>query len=148
MTSLGPKLDKESENFGRNCKKREYFFTLSGPKWPKNDSNYHFWMPGGSIDPLWMLWKLKKGRNMTPLGQNLTKKVKILDENAKNESISSLKKVQNDPKSVQILPQSDLERPRVPNWHIDIQFDSPFRHRFAFNWIFKIFLWEIFLEKG
>ena len=52
---------------------------------------------------------------MTPLGQNLTKKVKILDENAKNESISSLKKVQNDPKSVQILPQSDLERPRVPN---------------------------------
>ena len=27
MTSLGPKLDKESENSGRKCKKREHFFT-------------------------------------------------------------------------------------------------------------------------
>ena len=87
MTSLGPKLDKESGNFGRKCEKREHFFTKNGPKWPKNDSNDHFWMPGGSIDPFWMLWKLKKVKIWPLWVQNLTKKVKILDENAKNESI-------------------------------------------------------------
>ena len=132
MTSLGPKLDKESENSGRKCKKREHFFTQKGPKWPKNDSTDHFWMPGGPIDPFWMLWKLKKVKIWPLWVQNLTKKVKILDENAKNESISSLKMVQNDLKFVKSALETVEISSRVPNTAIELQFDSPSRHRFTF----------------
>ena len=69
---------------------------------------------------------------MTPLGQNLTKKVKILDENAKNESISSLKMVQNDLKLVKSAFEKVEISSRVPNTAIELQFDSPSRHRFTF----------------
>ena len=61
------------------------------------------------IEGLGMLWELKKSKIWPLWVQNLTKKVEILDENVKNESISSLKMVQNDLKMIQMITFECLE---------------------------------------
>ena len=63
--------------------------------------------PGGSIYPPFKVFSC--------LGPNLTKKVKILDENVKNESISSLKMVQKGLKMIQNHSKVIKYNPWGPN---------------------------------
>ena len=94
--------------------------------------------PGTCPDLCWRLWELEKVEIWPLWVQNLTKKVKISDEIAKNESISSLKKVQNDLKLVKSALEMVEISSRVPNTAIELQFDSPSRHRFTFKGLLNI----------